>query len=140
MPEKEIPPTYDEFVVFFEKKVADDLENSVVAQDFLTGIRHPVAPKGTPAVLKPAWHLLVNPVGYIQHLATVGTLPPAARQKLGVTWSPLQEQQLRLLGRTLQAVVPRLPERLRYFPIAYEARRLEASKQRLRRIIDLRPL
>ena len=34
----------------------------------------------------------------------------------------------------------RLPERLRYFPIAYEARRVDAAQQRLRKVIDLRPL
>jgi len=36
--------------------------------------------------------------------------------------------------------VPLLPERLRYFPIAYEARRLERDKQRLRKVIDIRPM
>ena len=33
-----------------------------------------------------------------------------------------------------------LPERLRYFPIAYEARRLDRDKARLRKVIDLRPM
>ena len=138
--EKEIPPTYADFVPFFERKIIEQLGDTVVAQDFLTGVRHPGPPLGTPALLKPIWRLLTNPLGYVQYLSTVGTLPEAAREKLGVSWTASQERQLRLLGRAVRFVVPRLPERLRYFPIAYEARRLEASRQRLRKVIDLRPM
>lgn len=138
--EKEIPPTYAEFVPFFERKVAEDLQNTVVAQDFLIGVRHPGPPVGTPALLKPVWRLLINPIGYVQHLATVGTLPPVARDKLGITWTAGQERRLRLLGAAVRRIVPLLPERLRYFPIAYEARRLERDRVRLRKVIDIRPM
>lgn len=142
--EKEIPPTYAEFVPFFEAKIANDLENNVVAQDFLVGVRHPGPPLGTPALLKPVWRLLTNPLGYVQYLATVGTVPQVAREKLGVTWTKSQERQLRLLGKVVRRLVPLLPERLRYFPIAYEARRLERdhtrNTARLRKVIDLRPM
>lgn len=137
--EKEIPPTYADFVRFFDAKIADQLDTTVVAQDFLTGVRHPGPPLGMPRVLRPLWNALINPIGYVQHLSVVGTLPPAARAKLGVTWTRRQEAQLRVFGRIVALTVPLLPERLRYFPIAYEARRLERDKQRLRKVIDLRP-
>jgi uncharacterized protein (DUF2236 family) len=138
--EKEIPPTYADFVTFFEAKIEEQLDTSIVAQDFLTGVRHPGPPLGTPRWLRPVWKALINPIGYLQHLSVVGTLPPAARRKLGVTWTRRQEAQLRIFGRIVARTVPLLPERLRYFPIAYEARRLERDKQRLRKVIDLRPL
>lgn len=138
--EKEIPPTYADFVRFFDAKVDEQLGDTVVARDFLIGVRHPGPPLGTPRLLVPVWKALTNPLGYLQHLATVGTLPPAARAKLGLSWTRRQELQLRAFGRVVAVVVPRLPERLRYFPIAYEARRLERDKQRLRKVIDLRPL
>lgn len=138
--EKEIPPTYAEFVTFFDAKVTEQLGDTVVARDFLIGVRHPGPPLGTPALLKPVWRALTNPLGYLQHLATVGTLPESARTKLGITWTRRQEVQLRAFGKVVGFVVPMLPERLRYFPIAYEARRLERDKQRLRKVIDLRPI
>jgi uncharacterized protein (DUF2236 family) len=138
--EKEIPPTYADFVPFFEAKIAEQLGDTVVAQDFLASVRHPGPPLGTPGLLTPLWRLLTNPMGYLQYLATVGTVPQTARDKLGVTWTASQERQLRLLGRVVRILVPRLPERLRYFPIAYEARRVDAAQQRLRKVIDLRPL
>lgn len=138
--EKEIPATYADFVDFFERKVARDLEDNVVSRDFLAGVRHPGPPLGTPRPLQPLWRALTNPIGYVQHLATVGTLPEAARTKLGLRWTRRQELQLRALGRVVSVVVPLLPERLRYFPIAYEARRLERDRARLRKVIDIRPI
>lgn len=138
--EKEIPPTYAAFVEMFDGKIARELGDTVVAQDFLAGVRHPGPPLGLPRPLKPLWRLLTNPLGRVQYLATVGTLPPVARQKLGLTWTRRQETQLRILGRLVARTVPLLPERLRYFPIAYEARRLQKDRQRLRRVIDVRPL
>jgi uncharacterized protein (DUF2236 family) len=137
--EKEIPPTYAEFVPFFERKIAEELQDSVVAHDFLRSVRRPGPPLGLPTILKPLWRVLVEPVGYVQYLSTVGTVPPAAREKLGITWTAGQERRLRLFGRVVRVIVPRLPERMRYFPIAYEARRLEDRRQRLRKVIDLRP-
>lgn len=138
--EKEIPPTYDEFVAFFDAKVSEQLDTNVVAQDFLVGVRHPGPPLGTPRLLQPVWRALMNPIGYVQHLSVVGTLPETARRKLGLRWTRRQERQLRAFGRFVAIAVPLLPERLRYFPIAYEARRLERDRQRLRKVIDLRPM
>ena len=138
--EKEIPPTYQEFVRFFDAKVAEQLDTNIVAQDFLVGVRHPRPPRGTPRLLKPVWRRLTNPLGYVQHRSVVGPLPEVARQKLGLSWTRSQELQLRTFGKVVALTVPLLPERLRYFPIAYEARRLERDRQRLRKVIDLRPM
>ena len=138
--EKEIPPTYDEFVTFFDAKIAEQLGDNVVCRDFLVGVRHPGPPLGTPRLLKPVWRALTNPLGYVQHLSVVGTLPQVARTKLGLEWTRSQEAQLRVFGWVVARTVPLLPERLRFFPIAYEARRLERDKARLRKVIDLRPM
>ncbi len=138
--EKEIPATYADFVAFFDAKITAELRDTVVAQDFLAGVRHPGPPLGLPRVLRPVWRALTNPLGYVQYLSTVGTLPPAARRKLGLTWSRSQEAQLRVFGWIVGRTVPLLPERLRYFPIAYEARRLERDRARLRKVIEVRPV
>ncbi|MEV4126294.1 hypothetical protein [Nocardia sp. NPDC049707] len=44
------------------------------------------------------------------------------------------------MGWFIARTVPLLPERVRYFPIAYEAWRLERDRARLRKVIDLRPM
>ncbi|ACY96033.1 hypothetical protein Tcur_0435 [Thermomonospora curvata DSM 43183] len=63
-------------------------------------------------------------------------LPPAAREKLGISWSDTDERRLRLLGRGQSA----LPERLRYMPIAYRARVAARAAQRLEKALAERPM
>jgi uncharacterized protein (DUF2236 family) len=138
--EKEIPATYDDFVVLFDRTVEEHLRSTQVALDFLAGTRRPAPPLFLPRPLRPVWRLLIGPIGHVQHLAIVGTTPPVARAKLGLRWTRWHDLQLTALSRAVAGVVPLLPERLRYFPIAYEARRLERDRQRLRRVIDLRPI
>jgi uncharacterized protein (DUF2236 family) len=76
----------------------------------------------------------------MQYFVLAGTTPEGARRKLEIEWTPADELTLRTLGRVVAHTVPLLPERLRYFPIAYEARQLERSRRRLRKVLELRPL
>ena len=83
----------------------------------------------------------VEQVARIKHLLLVEGLTLAgARRKLEIEWTPADELTLRVLGRVVAHTVPLLPERLRYFPIAYEARQLERSRRRLRKVLELRPV
>jgi uncharacterized protein (DUF2236 family) len=151
--EKEIPATYDDFVAHFDKVVTEHLRDTRMARDFLEGSRHPGPPLGLPTWLHPVWRVALSPMGYFQHLAILGMAPAAARRTLGVKWGRWQDLQLKVFGRTVGTIVPLLPERLIYFPIAYEARRLERlrrerpgdtraiarAERRLRRVIEKRP-
>lgn len=151
--EKEIPATYADFREHFDRVVTEHLRDTQVAHDFLHGARHPGPPLGLPRWLRPVWSLGVAPIGHFQHLAIVGMIPPSARATLGVRWGRPQELQLKVFGRVVGRLVPLLPERVRYFPIAYEARRLERlrrerphdhraiarAERRLRTVIDKRP-
>jgi uncharacterized protein (DUF2236 family) len=138
--EKEIPPTYDAYLKYF----ADMLDNTLVAHrtayEFLAGTRRIPPPPTFPRALRPLWRVAMDVPGRVQRFVTVGTLPGKAREILGLKWTDRDEQMLRLLGYVVGRVVPLLPERLRYFPIAYEARRVERAKGALRRALARRPL
>ncbi|WP_431939571.1 oxygenase MpaB family protein [Nocardia grenadensis] len=140
VPSKELPATYADFEKFFADQVENHLEATQTAKDYLKVIRTIAPPTQLPGALHPVWRTLTGPFGRMQYFVTVGTTPEAARRKLGLTWSESDERKLRVLGWFLARLVPLLPERLRYFPIAYEARRLERDKARLRKVIDVRPL
>ncbi|WP_024803666.1 oxygenase MpaB family protein [Nocardia sp. BMG51109] len=140
VPPKEIPATFAEWETWFDEMVDHHLVATNVAHDYLRVIRKIAPPAGLPRVLAPVWRLATAPVGQLQYFFTVGTTPESARRKLGLTWSDADERKLRRLGRLIGRTVPLLPERIRYFPIAYEARRLERDRARLRKMIDLRPL
>ncbi|WP_280398500.1 oxygenase MpaB family protein [Nocardia carnea] len=140
VPPKELPATYADFEKFFAEQVENHLEATQTAQDYLKVIRTIAPPAQLPRALHPLWRALTGPFGRMQHFVTVGTTPEVARRKLGLTWTDSDERKLRILGWFIARLVPLLPERLRYFPIAYEARKLERDKARLRKVIDTRPL
>ncbi|WP_378733357.1 oxygenase MpaB family protein [Nocardia brasiliensis] len=137
---KQIPADYAEFEAFFDDMVANHLQATDTARDYLRVIRSVAPPKQLPRALGPLWRRAIAPVGRLQYFVTVGTTPEVARAKLGLTWTESDERKLRALGWVIARAVPLLPERVRYFPIAYEARRLERDRQRLRKMIDFRPI
>jgi len=137
---KEIPETYAEWLEYFHDRVENHLVATTVADDFLRVSRRVAPPAFLPRALRPAWRAATAPVSRMQYFFTVGTTPQVARDKLGLSWTATDEATLRALGWLIGRGVPLLPERVRYFPIAYEARRLERDRTRLRRMIDLRPV
>jgi uncharacterized protein (DUF2236 family) len=138
--EKEIPPTYDAYLKHFDDVLAHTLVAHPTTYRFLEATRTVPPPPTMPAVLRPVWRAAMAVPGRLQHFVTVGTLPPKAREKLGLPWTARDERRLRMLGRAVATVVPLLPERMRYFPIAYEARKAERARQALLRVLDRRPM
>jgi uncharacterized protein (DUF2236 family) len=137
--EKEIPPTYEEYLERFDEVLANRLVPHPTAYEFLSATRRVPPPPRLPAPLHPLWRLAMDVPGRLQHFVTVGTLPPRARTVLGLPWSARDERRLRLLGRTVALAMTVLPERMRYFPIAYRARRADRAQRALERHLARRP-
>ncbi len=137
--EKEIPPTYDDYLAMFDKVLSDTLVAHPTAYEFLRATRRIPPPPALPGALRPLWRVAAYGPGRLQHFVTVGTLPERARTILGLTWTERDERRLRAIGRAVATVMPLLPERLRYFPIAYEARRAERANRALRKVLARRP-
>jgi uncharacterized protein (DUF2236 family) len=138
--EKEIPPTYDDYLAMFDKVLSDTLVAHPTAYEFLRTTRRIPPPPALPGVLRPLWRVAAYAPGRLQHFVTVGTLPDRARSILGLTWTAADERRLRAIGRAVATVLPLLPERLRYFPIAYEARRADRAQRALHRALERRPV
>jgi uncharacterized protein (DUF2236 family) len=138
--EKEIPPTYDAYRKHFDDVVEHTLVAHPTTYTFLKATRTVPPPPALPAVLRPVWRAAMAAPGRLQHFVTIGTLPPKAREKLGLAWTTRDERRLRTLGKAVATIVPLLPERLRYFPIAYEARKANRAQQALRRALNRRPM
>jgi uncharacterized protein (DUF2236 family) len=127
-------------VAHVENVIQTQLYASKVSRDLLRVTRKPPAPQRLPRLLNPLWRLAIDPIARVQYFVLTGTTPESARRKLGIEWSTADEVMLRVLGKVVANTVPLLPERLRYFPIAYEARQLERNRQRLRKVLELRPI
>ncbi|MBL1074394.1 DUF2236 domain-containing protein [Nocardia sp. 2] len=137
---KEIPASFAEWEPWFYDQVDNHLQVTGTAYDYLKVIRSITPPRQVPAPLHPVWRAVTRPVGRLQYFFTVGTTPQNIREKLGLEWTAKDERTLRALGWVIGRTVPMLPERVRYFPIAFEARRVERDRQRLRKIITMRPV
>lgn len=138
--EKEIPPTYDAYVKYFDDMLDRTLVAHPTTYEFLAATRRIPPPPALPRPLRPLWRTVSDVPGRVQHFVTIGTLPPKAREILDLPWTARDERLLRLLGFAVGRLVPLLPERLRYFPIAYEARRVERAQRALRKVLARRPL
>lgn len=138
--EKEIPPTYDAYRKYFDDMLDHTLVAHPTTYEFLAGTRRIPPPPKLPRVFRPLWRIAVAGPGRLQHFVTIGTLPPKAREILGLTWTDRDERTLRRLGFWVGRLVPLLPERLRYLPIAYEARRVQRAQRALRRALARRPV
>ncbi|TDE33171.1 DUF2236 domain-containing protein [Nonomuraea mesophila] len=123
VPEREMPDDLAAYRRYFDDMVADRLEPHPTALDVLAVMRGTPAPPGLPRPLRRLWTPLGAGSGGFNHFVTIGTLPPAVRDKLGLRWTARDERRLRQVGNAVATLTPRLPERLRYMPIAYRARR-----------------
>ncbi|HEX4811695.1 MAG TPA: oxygenase MpaB family protein [Nonomuraea sp.] len=123
VPEREMPDGLEAFWRYFDDMVANRLEAHPTALDVLAGLRGTPAPPGVPGPLRRLWTPVARATGAFNHFLAVGTLPPAVRAKLGLRWTAREERRLRRVGHAVALLTPRLPERLRYMPIAYRARR-----------------
>jgi uncharacterized protein (DUF2236 family) len=137
--EKRIPATFREYSECFDQMIATDLVAHPIAYAVLDATRTPPLPRNFPVRLRPLWRVVSYFPGRLQFFVTVGLLPPQARAILGIGWTDKNERLLRMTGKLFATVIPLLPERLRYLPIAYEARRAHRANERLRHALAHRP-
>ncbi|MFD4031880.1 oxygenase MpaB family protein [Streptomyces sp. NPDC058637] len=124
--DRDMPQTVEEFWPYYRKMLAEEVEATVVVRELVAADR-PVPPPdlGPPAVrplVRAVWPLLLPPLSRFRAFITVGLMPPDARAAIGLAWTPDQERRLRRLCAVIRMVVPALPERLRYLPLARSAR------------------
>ena len=123
VPEDQLPPTVEDYWRYFDDMVATTLEAHPTARDVLDRMTETPPPKFIPPAIRAAWRPFGMTAGRFQRFITVGTFPPAIRKMFDLEWSEDDERKLQRIGRAIGSVFPRLPERLRYLPIAYRARK-----------------
>ncbi|MFF4656356.1 oxygenase MpaB family protein [Streptomyces sp. NPDC001381] len=120
---RDMPATPEEYWPYFDRMVREELENTVVLRELLDPRRSVPPPDGSGALVRLLWPLVRPPLARLHVFVTTGLLPPVARDRLGLTWTARDERRMRRLGAVVRTVVPLLPERLRFLPVAREARR-----------------
>lgn len=132
VPAREMRKTAAAYWEYYHSMVAHRLARTAVAQELLEMMDAPplrFLPGPLDAAAWPARQIL----GRSLYLITVGGMTSDARDALGVRWTPAHSAQLRALMRTVRPLHSRLPERLRYLPLAVHARRHARELQAIRR-------
>ncbi|MDW6058834.1 oxygenase MpaB family protein [Streptomyces sp. FXJ1.4098] len=124
--DRELPRTAEDFWPYYRSVLDHDLEATPVVRELTApdaALPPPdFGPRPLRRVLRAVWPVLLPPFARFRSFLTVGLIPPDARRAIGLPWSAAQERRLRRFGRAVSVVVPLLPERLRYLPLAREAR------------------
>ncbi|MFB7965707.1 oxygenase MpaB family protein [Streptomyces sp. NPDC056019] len=132
--DRDMPQTIEEFWPYYRKVLAEEIEATAVVRELLdTGLPLPAPDRGPLPLrlaLRVLWPALRRPFLRLRAFLTVGLMPPDAREAIGLEWTDAQERTLRRSARVVRAVVPVLPERLRYLPLARKAR--EAARRAAR--------
>jgi uncharacterized protein (DUF2236 family) len=125
--DRDMPQTVEEFWPYYRRMLAEELECTVVVRE-LVSTSGPVPPPDRGPltlrrVLRLMWPVLSPAFVRFRRFMTIGMMPPDARAAIGLSWTRRQERRLRRLAWVVRKVSPHLPERLRYLPPAYEARK-----------------
>jgi uncharacterized protein (DUF2236 family) len=115
--DRDMPATLEQFEEWYAWMLAERIEDSQTVRDVLATVRRPNPPKGVPRV---AWPLPRELAAHLAWLTTVGTLTPSARDRLSISWGPVQERELEAIARVFRRLA-RLPAPWFYLPPAREA-------------------
>ncbi|MFF8277763.1 oxygenase MpaB family protein [Streptomyces lateritius] len=133
--DRDMPQTIEEFWPYYRKMLADELEATVVVRELVDPGRTVPPPDRGPLplrlLLRAVWPVVEPSLSRFRRFITVGLMPPDAREAIGLEWTDGQERALRRFARVVRTVVPALPERLRYLPLARRARAEARRRGRL---------
>jgi uncharacterized protein (DUF2236 family) len=132
IPAAQMPGSRTAYWDYFDTMMRTRLEGHPTAQDVLASMQQDViAPPAIPTPLRRLWPPVGHFTGRFGHWLTVASLPPQVRDLLGLGWSATDERRLARVAGAIRTVAPRLPERIRYHPYAYDARRLHHQQRRM---------
>ncbi|WP_030415833.1 oxygenase MpaB family protein [Streptomyces sp. NRRL S-1448] len=125
--DRDMPPTIEEFWPYYRRVLGAELEATAVVRELIDPDPPLPAPDRGPRWLRLlfrlVWPWLRPRFARFRRFVSIGLMPPDARRAIGLEWTEAQERRLRRFGRVVRVVVPALPERLRFMPIARRARR-----------------
>lgn len=117
---------YADFDAYWNHMLDHELERNATTDYALNvGEAQVPPPPNVPGWL---WALVRQPTMAISVWQINALLPPRAREILGLTWTARDERRLRLLAGIVKAVWPRMPDRVRYLPRAYQGMKLARAQ------------
>lgn len=132
VPDSQVPKTIPEYWDYYETMVHERLARTKVAAELVQTTENPRIRIVPGPIDVPGWFARRG-AGHLLRLLTYGGMREDARAILGVRWTSADEAQLRALFAAARPIHERLPERLRYLPLALHARRHARELEAIRR-------
>jgi len=132
VPQRNIPQTEEEYWKHFHYMIDERLRYGEVVEDLLS-VKHFGGLPKPPVVWFPEiiWRILAPLLGWIQIKITIATLPERFRHKLGLShnikYSKVDAAAFRVFAWSVRKLYPRLPQFMRYLPLANAA--IEDARQ-----------
>jgi uncharacterized protein (DUF2236 family) len=124
----DMPPDVGAFRSYAADMIESRLIPNVATHDLLEVMSLSDVPPPHRLVPRPLWAAL-RPAGrFLLRDASVGTLPPRLREKLGLTWTEAQQRRLLGLAAVVRRTSPAVPARLLHYPPGYRAVRAARSR------------
>jgi uncharacterized protein (DUF2236 family) len=123
--DEDLPERWPELLRYFDEMVESELEDTEAAEDVLAALFDPAAPP-LPWLREGVWRVVRWPSAKAGSLATLGLLPPALRERLGVEWGEGKERRFRALAAITRRSRPLMPPQARNFGPNYLRWRREA--------------
>ncbi len=120
--DRDLPADTKAYWAEMERMIAEKLERNETF-DFLNDRKYFVERPAPPGWRLPefVWRMVRMPLGNAAWLCARWSMPASFRKKFGIPWTEVDRRLLRAVSETLQVIWPRLPERIRWLPPAYEA-------------------
>ncbi len=116
-----VPESYDAFRRYWDDMLATQLQATPVALDAVQSATLPTPPPGVPAAV---WDVIGERAAVMgAQWITKATLPPAAREILGIRWTRRDERLARAYLRSVRLAWRAVPPRARRLPRAAAADR-----------------
>lgn len=127
-----VPASYDGVAEYVDGMVRERLTANATTRQVLDSLMLQGVEPPYGFVPARVW-AAAKPIGrYALHDFTVGTLPPALRDRLGLDWTPRDEARLRRLSTAVRLATANLPARLHHYPAGYRAMRAAKRYERTR--------
>jgi uncharacterized protein (DUF2236 family) len=127
--EGDLPEDWDGLLDYVDRVIDSELGHHPTVDTVLRASARPARPEWMPRWSQPLWRVIRLPMAHVLMLTGIGSLPPAAREKLGLQWTGRQRLELRVIAAASRALTPVLPKALRINGPAYlRARRAAIAR------------
>src|SRR5262249_2759408 len=113
--ERDMPADLASFWIYYDRMLRERIEDNPVLREVLDQINRPPAPPWL-KLPRPMWSIIRWPIGKVQRLLTIGTLPPIVRERWQLHFTTADERALDALGFALREGARAVPFMLRYQP------------------------